>query len=63
MKTHQFHWSHYLAETLVVKDTHWLMKVRGVEPVMSSHWAGVVPPRTHIRMELSGKYIQHINVG
>lgn len=34
----------YLADTFVVKETHWLTKVRGVEPVMSSHWAGVVPP-------------------
>lgn len=36
----------YLADTFVVKETHWLTKVRGVEPVMSSHWAGVVPPGT-----------------
>ncbi len=36
----------YLADTFVVKETHWLTKVRGVEPVMSSHWAGVVPPET-----------------
>ena len=36
----------YLAETFVVKDTHWFTKVSGVEPVMSSHWAGVVPPAT-----------------
>ena len=36
----------YLAETFVVKDTHWFTNVSGVEPVMSSHWAGVVPPAT-----------------
>lgn len=36
----------YLADTFVVNETHWLTKVRGVEPVMSSHWAGVVPPET-----------------
>lgn len=35
----------YLADTLVVNETHWFTKVSGVEPVMSSHWAGVVPPR------------------
>lgn len=34
----------YLADTFVVKDTLSLMKVRGVVPVMSSHWAGDVPP-------------------
>lgn len=36
----------YLADTFVVKETHWLTNVSGVEPVMSSHWAGVVPPET-----------------
>lgn len=35
---------YYLAETLVVKETQSLMKVRGVVPVMSSHCAGDVPP-------------------
>lgn len=35
----------HLAETLVVKDTQSLTKVRGVVPVMSSHCAGEVPPR------------------
>lgn len=34
----------YLADTLVVNETHWFTKVSGVEPVISSHWAGVVPP-------------------
>jgi hypothetical protein len=34
----------YLADTLVVKETHSLTNVSGVVPVMSSHWAGVVPP-------------------
>lgn len=34
----------YLADTLVVKETQSLMNVNGVVPVMSSHWAGVVPP-------------------
>lgn len=34
----------YLADTLVVKDTQSLIKVNGVVPVISSHWAGVVPP-------------------
>lgn len=36
--------SAYLADTLVVKETHSLTKVSGVVPVMSSHCAGVVPP-------------------
>lgn len=36
----------YLADTFVVKETHWLTNVSGVEPVISSHWAGVVPPET-----------------
>ena len=34
----------YLADTVVVKDTQSLTKVRGVVPVMSSHCAGDVPP-------------------
>lgn len=34
----------HLAETLVVKETQSLTKVRGVVPVMSSHCAGDVPP-------------------
>lgn len=34
----------YLADTFVVKETHSLTNVSGVVPVMSSHWAGVVPP-------------------
>lgn len=34
----------YLADTLVVKETHSLTNVSGVVPVMSSHCAGVVPP-------------------
>lgn len=38
-------WRLYLADTLVVNETHWFTKVSGVEPVISSHWAGVVPPR------------------
>lgn len=42
--TNSFLW--YLADTLVVKETQSLMNVNGVVPVMSSHWAGVVPP-TH----------------
>jgi len=36
----------YLADTFVVKDTQSFIKVRGVVPVMSSHWAGDVPPVT-----------------
>lgn len=36
----------YLADTLVVKETHSLTNVNGVVPVMSSHCAGVVPPET-----------------
>lgn len=27
-----------------MKETHSLTNVSGVVPVMSSHWAGVVPP-------------------
>lgn len=34
----------YLADTLVVNETQSLVKVKGVVPVISSHWAGVVPP-------------------
>lgn len=34
----------YLADTLVVKETQSLTNVSGVVPVISSHWAGVVPP-------------------
>lgn len=34
----------YLADTLVVKETQSLINVNGVVPVISSHWAGVVPP-------------------
>lgn len=34
----------YLADTLVVKETHSLTNVNGVVPVISSHCAGVVPP-------------------
>lgn len=33
------------ADTVVVKDTQSFTKVSGVEPVTSSHWARVVPPR------------------
>ena len=29
---------------VVMNETQSLIKVRGVVPVMSSHWAGVVPP-------------------
>lgn len=36
--------SPYLADTLVVKETHSLTNVKGVVPVISSHCAGVVPP-------------------
>ena len=36
--------SQNLADTVVVKFTHSLTKVSGVDPVTSSHWALVVPP-------------------
>ena len=36
--------SQNLAETVVVKDTQSLTKVKGVDPVTSSHCARVVPP-------------------
>ena len=44
----------YLADTVVVNDTQSLTKVSGVVPVMSSHWAGAVPPtskeKAHIKL-------------
>ena len=35
------------AETVVVNETQSLTNVRGVEPVTSSHWARVVPPKSN----------------
>lgn len=43
----------YLADTLVVKETQSWAKVSGVVPVMSSHWAGVVPPASGRRVSVS----------
>lgn len=40
------------AETVVVNDTQSLTKVRGVEPVTSSHWARDGPPINDIRIGL-----------
>lgn len=37
--------SQNLADTVVVKETQSLTNVSGVEPVTSSHWALVVPPK------------------
>lgn len=37
--------SQNLADTVVVKFTQSLTNVKGVEPVTSSHWALVVPPK------------------
>lgn len=34
----------HLADTFVVKETQSVTKDSGVVPVMSSHWAGDVPP-------------------
>lgn len=34
----------YLADTVVVKETQSFTKVKGVEPVTSSHWALEEPP-------------------
>lgn len=34
----------HLADTFVVKETQSVTKESGVVPVMSSHWAGDVPP-------------------
>lgn len=36
--------SQNLAETVVVKETVSLIRVSGVDPVTSSHWARVLPP-------------------
>lgn len=36
-----------LAETVVVNDTLSFMKVNGVEPVTSSHWDSLVPPKVN----------------
>ena len=36
----------YLADTVVVKETQSFTKVRGVEPVTSSHWALEEPPKS-----------------
>lgn len=44
----------YLADTLVVKETHSLTNVNGVVPVMSSHCAGVVPPEITGLLKKSG---------
>ena len=33
-----------LAETVVVKDTQSLLRVKGLDPVMSSHCDGATPP-------------------
>lgn len=44
------HWTAswtYRAETLVVKLAQSLAYISLVVPVMSSHWAGAVPPRNH----------------
>lgn len=51
-KKYQFLYFCYLADTLVVKETQSLINVNGVVPVMSSHWAGVVPPaQTQVILE------------
>lgn len=46
-----------LADTLVVKETHSLTNVSGVVPVMSSHCAGVVPPK-HKQSKRKCAYMQ-----
>ena len=60
-----------LAVTLDVKNTQSLTKVNAVEPVMSSHWAGVEPPsgqegeglRVRVRGEVGGGVGMRVEVG
>ena len=47
-----------LAETVVVKETQLSTNVSGVVPVISSHWAGAVPPGRRDR----GKKVISVNL-
>lgn len=49
----------HLAETFVVKETHSVTKDSGVVPVMSSHWAGDVPPAGNKGQKTSSVPFQH----
>lgn len=46
--------SQNLAETVVVNDTQSFTNVRGVDPVTSSHWALVVPPKIEKKIAKNG---------
>ena len=48
------------ADTVVVKLTQSRTNVRGVDPVTSSHWARVVPPRDK---EISGVMFRFVDGG
>lgn len=47
----------HLADTFVVKETQSVTKDSGVVPVMSSHWAGDVPPVWGTRYQVNSAHI------